>query len=43
MIVPILRHAKYFVEMLIRDDAKRIQYFVLDRLNDSLNVGLQVR
>jgi len=39
-VVPILRGAEDAVEVLVRHDAKRIQNFVFDRLDHSLNVGL---
>lgn len=43
MVVPILRHAKDVVEMLLVDNAESIQNFVLERLNDALDKRLQVR
>ena len=42
VVVPILRFLEDAIEVLVGDDTKRIQNFVFDRLNRSLDVGLQI-
>ena len=43
VVVPILRFLEDAIEVLVGDNTKRVQNFMLDRLDRSLDVGLQIR
>ncbi len=43
MVVPVLRHAKDVVQVLLADHAKGIEHFMLERLNHPFDESLQVR
>ena len=42
-IVPIHRGSKNIVQVLIRDNTESVEYFMLERLDDSLNMRLEIR
>lgn len=42
-VIPVTGHAKYVIEVLLADHTERVQYFMLERPNHTLDESLQVR